>query len=47
MKLNLELRKIKYMCLVYGLHEWKEIGQDMNLLYLVSGIYWGGVGKEC
>lgn len=32
------------MCLVYGLHEWEEIGQDMNLLYLVPGIYWGGGG---
>lgn len=45
-KLNPEMGKRKYMCLVYGLHKWKEIGQDMNLLYLVPGIG-VGVGKGC
>lgn len=45
-KLNSELRNRKYMCLVYCLHKWKKIGQDMNLLYLVPGIYWSGGGER-
>lgn len=45
MKLNSELRKRKNLSLVYGLHRWKGLGQDMKSIDLAPEIYWGG-GRE-